>query len=62
MIDLSKMTKAEFDLYLSLLSHAYAIEKEITGCVCASEAEECRDKMYQAALGAAEDFFDIPRF
>ena len=53
---MNNMTPAEFDLYLELLKHAYKIENERTGLVCATTAEALRDKMYasmQPVLSAA---------
>jgi len=45
---MNNMTPAEFDLYLELLKHAYKIEEERTGLVCAAIAEDLRDRMYDA--------------
>ena len=48
MLDVKKMSPAEVDLYCGLLHYAYEIQKERTGLVCGTTAEDLRDKMYDS--------------
>ena len=52
MIDASKLTPAEFELYLGLLPLAYQIYKNKTGLVCGACAENLRDQMFSAIMNS----------